>query len=72
VDDFDRLEGQAWHVVEQALTSAEDYRDDVQDQFVDRARGQCLLDDRGSAGDVDVTVAGGRPGPAPGRLRTRR
>jgi hypothetical protein len=56
---FDRLVAE---VVEQPPARAEQYRRQVQPEFVDEAGGQVLLDDVGAAADSDVLVSGDRPG----------
>jgi hypothetical protein len=70
MDNLNRFQARVRHAGEEAFTGPEDDRDDVKDQFVDRVRGECLPDDRGTAGDVDVTIAGGRAGQLKGGGKT--
>jgi hypothetical protein len=60
--DLDWLQARVLHAGEESFTGPEDDRNDVKDQLVDGACCECLLDDRGAAGDVDVTAAGGSAG----------
>src|SRR6266566_10175672 len=62
MDDPDRLQAGVRHTFKQALTGAEDYRDNIKDELVDRVRRERLPDNGGPAGDVDVTGAGRGPG----------
>lgn len=70
VDDLDRLELLVPGTVKQSLATTEQDRDDVEHEFVDSACPERLPHRRGSAGDVDVAVAGSVLRLLKGRIET--
>jgi hypothetical protein len=62
VDDLHRHEPRVIDTVEETLAPAEQDGRDVEHEFVQRARSECLTNGRGAARDVDIPITGSELG----------